>query len=51
LLDTQAQIYFPMPDFVFNEYLEGLERKVRPFLNQLKSGKISKAKFIETVIW
>lgn len=51
LLDTKAQIYFPMPDFVFNEYLEGLERKVRPFLNQLKSGKISKAKFIETVIW
>lgn len=50
MLETQAQIYFPMPDFVFDEYFEGLERKVRPFLNQLVSGKISKSKFIDMVL-
>ena len=51
LIETQAQIYFPQPLIVFDEYIDGINRELKPFLEKLRSGKIIKRKFLEKVVW
>ncbi|MFN3997217.1 hypothetical protein [Algoriphagus sp.] len=51
LIESGAIVYFPHARVVFDEYMDSLDRAIRPFFKKVKSGKISKKEFVKIMFW